>query len=78
MNGLCKTSTELLKLVMTMKLLVVVDTLNGSRIARSIASTFTTPDPMPSSADRIPANSMTPNPIRTRCTTYGTRPGGSG
>ena len=44
-----------------MKLLVVVDTLNGSFIASSIASTFTAPDPMPSSPDSVPAPNMIPN-----------------
>ena len=34
-----------------MKLLVVVETLNGSRIAWSIASTLSAPEPMPSSPD---------------------------
>ena len=31
-----------------MKLLVVVETLNGMRMAWSMASTFTAPEPMPS------------------------------
>jgi hypothetical protein len=45
-----------------MKLLVVVDTLNGSRITRSIASTFSAPDPMPSSPDKAPAMAMMAQP----------------
>ena len=47
-----------------MKLLVVVETLNGSRIAWSIASTFTAPEPMPSRPERIPAAYIQPKPRR--------------
>ena len=48
-----------------MKLLVVVETLNGIRIAWSIASTFTAPDPMPSSPESVPAPNIRPNPVGT-------------
>jgi len=38
-----------------MKLLVVVETLNGMRMAWSMASTLTAPEPMPSNPERAPA-----------------------
>ena len=38
-----------------MKLLVAVDTLNGIRMTLSMASTFTAPDPIPSSPESAPA-----------------------
>ena len=43
-----------------MKLLVVVETLKGIFIAWSMASTFTAPEPMPSSPDSTPAPNMRP------------------
>ncbi len=52
-----------------MKLLVVVETLNGMDIARSIARTFTAPEPIPRSPESAPAPNMRPNPagtLRTR------------
>src|SRR5262245_21708947 len=61
-----------------MKLLVVVDTLNGSFIIRSIASTFTTPEPMPSSADSTPATNISPKPAGTPSTEYACIPRGVG
>ena len=51
-----------------MKLLVAVDTLNGNPIARSIANTLSTPDPMPSKPERAPAIAIRPNPSGTRRT----------
>ena len=54
-----------------MKLLVVVETLKGSFIVRSMASTFTTPEPMPRSADSIPATNISAKPVGTPCTVYG-------
>ena len=45
-----------------MKLLVVVETLKGSRMRRSIAMTLSAPEPMPSKPDRSPATVMSPNP----------------
>ena len=47
-----------------MKLLVVVDTLNGSRIAWSIAITFTAPDPIPSRPESTPASAHEPEADR--------------
>ena len=61
-----------------MKLLVVVDTLNGSRITWSMASTLSAPDPMPSSPDRPPAIDMMPEPERHVVTWYATAPSGVG
>ena len=61
-----------------MKLLVVVDTLNGSRIARSIATTFSAPDPIPSKPESIPASPMIENPATTDCTLYSFMPSGVG
>jgi hypothetical protein len=51
-----------------MKLLVVVETLKGILIARSIASAFIAPDPMPSSPDNAPAMNISANPTGTRWT----------
>jgi hypothetical protein len=45
-----------------MKLLVVVETLNGRPIIWSIATTLTTPEPIPSSADKTPASSIRAKP----------------
>src|SRR5580700_3387705 len=53
-----------------MKLLVVVETLNGMRIARSMASTLNAPEPMPSRPDSVPATNIRLNPSGTRCTSY--------
>ena len=61
-----------------MKLLVVVETLNGMRISWSIARTFTAPDPMPSSPDSVPATNIRLNPCGTPRTWYGRGPPGVG
>ncbi len=45
-----------------MKLLVVVETLKGMPIARSMAMTFTAPDPIPRSPESAPAPNIRPNP----------------
>src|SRR5580698_5623080 len=45
-----------------MKLLVVVDTLNGMRITWSIASTLNAPDPIPNRPESVPAPNIMPNP----------------
>src|SRR5665213_2010254 len=57
-----------------MKLLVVVETLNGMRMILSIASTFTAPDPIPSSPLRIPAPNIIAHPAAIRSTTYAVHP----
>src|SRR5713226_7547527 len=49
-----------------MKLLVAVDTLMGSSIARSIAGTFNAPEPMPRSPLTVPAMYMSAKPMRAR------------
>ncbi len=51
-----------------MKLLVVVETLNGRRMVRSIASTLSTPPPIPSSAESAPATIMRAKPAPGRST----------
>jgi hypothetical protein len=47
-----------------MKLLVAVETLIGSRIAKSMAGTFSAHDPIPSSPLTVPARYINPNPRR--------------
>src|SRR5437867_8900441 len=49
-----------------MKLLVAVDTLMGSSIARSIAGTFNEPEPMPRSPLTVPAIYISARPMRAR------------
>ena len=53
-----------------MKLLVVVETLNGSRITWSMARTLRAPEPMPSSPLRTPASPIRAKPAGTRWTPY--------
>ena len=48
-----------------MKLDVVVLTLNGTFMQLSMASTFSTPDPMPRMPESTPAKSITPKPPAT-------------
>ncbi|MNE90911.1 hypothetical protein D3C80_1884620 [compost metagenome] len=48
-----------------MKLLVVVETLNGIRIILSIAMTLKAPDPIPKSPDIIPATPIMLKPPMT-------------
>ena len=50
------------------KLLVVLDTFIGIRIALSIAITLNTPLPIPSSPERTPATYIMPKPSGTRVT----------
>ena len=45
-----------------MKVLVVVETLNGMRMIWSIASTLTAPDPIPSRPESVPATNIRLNP----------------
>src|SRR5580658_6416932 len=61
-----------------MKLLVVVDTLNGMRMARSMARTFKAPEPMPRSPDTAPAMNLRPKPVFTWLTLYDLTPSGVG
>jgi len=49
-----------------MKLLVVVETLKGSDMTWSIASTLMMPAPMPSSAESTPPTSIRANPTGIR------------
>src|SRR6266480_253617 len=49
-----------------MKLLVAVDTLIGSSIARSMAGTFNAPEPMPRRPLITPATYMSARPMRAR------------
>src|SRR5262249_45066662 len=51
-----------------MKLLVVAETLNGMRITRSMAMTFSEPDPMANRPERIPATNIRTNPPPILCT----------
>ena len=51
-----------------MKLLVALETLIGSRITMSMASTFSAPEPMPSSPEATPATTMSAKPSGTRVT----------
>ena len=51
-----------------MKLLVVVDTLNGRRMVWSMASTLRGPEPMPSKPESAPATNIRPKPVGTRST----------
>ena len=51
-----------------MKLLVVVETLNGKRITWSMAITFIAPEPIPSRPESRPATNMRLNPPFTRST----------
>src|SRR5260370_2526672 len=53
-----------------MKLLVVVETLNGIFIAQSMATAFSEPDPIPSKPDKAPAPNITLNPAGTPYTLY--------
>ncbi len=48
-----------------MKLLVVVETLKGSPMALSIASTFMAPEPIPSNPESNPARLMRAKPSGT-------------
>ena len=48
-----------------MKLLVVVETLKGMRMAWSIARTLSAPEPMPSSPESTPATNIKLNPAGT-------------
>src|SRR5262245_43683275 len=57
-----------------MQLLVVVETLNGIFISRSIAKTFMTPAATPAIADTTPAPSIIRNPAGTPCTLYARGP----
>ena len=47
-----------------MKLLVVVETLKGIFMARSMAMTLTAPEPMPSRPESAPAPNIMPKPVR--------------
>lgn len=50
------------------KLLVVVETLKGMRMMRSMARTFTAPEPMPSRPESVPAPNMVAKPAGMRST----------
>ncbi|CNL33861.1 Uncharacterised protein [Mycobacterium tuberculosis] len=54
-----------------MRFAVALETLMGSRIAASIAGIFSTPLPMPNSAERVPAPNMNVIPSGRRATRYG-------
>ena len=51
------------------RLLVAVETFIGMCIAKSIAGTFSTPEPMPSKPLRVPARYMSPSPSPVLTTT---------
>jgi hypothetical protein len=51
-----------------MKLLVVVETLKGMRMMRSMARTLTAPEPMPRRPERVPAPNMVAKPAGMRST----------
>ena len=78
-HNLCKSSIAMdlknpraLELVKRMlpKFDVVVETLNGSFIALSIANTFTAPEPTPSSPESIPAIAIIEKPPKILYTLY--------
>src|SRR5208282_1421417 len=53
-----------------MKLLVVVETLKGMRMTRSMAMTLTAPEPIPRRPESVPAPNMRPKPAGTLRTPY--------
>src|SRR2546427_11888408 len=61
-----------------MKLLVVVETLNGNRMMRSIARTLRAPEPMPSRPESSPAMAMSPQASPTCWGEYAARPCATG
>ncbi len=50
------------------KLLVVVETLNGKPMTRSMAKTFKEPEPMPSNPESSPATAIKLKPVGTERT----------